>query len=272
MSFKTKTTPALLMLLLLAAAKVYSGTPAMPGPVSDVQAYVLQKLKHHSLLLMGTTHKQTAILESLIKLLPHLKSAGATHLALEIASDQQEQLNHYLATGQGLKYIKLHPAIDCPGYRSLLQALRRLPSVERPKVEAIDLPPSAYDGPVDRDLWMAQRLEAIIDQSANAKIIVIAGSLHVLRRLKWQAPIQTKHQSIQTHLRGWRPELSIFAIVNIAGSAKQRCDFGRMLGQYAGSIAMDLDSRFKGWTLGLTRCIAIAPAEPYELVDGVIVY
>ena len=28
----------------------------------------------------------------------------------------------------------------------------------------------------------------------------------------------------------------------------------------------------KGWTLGLTRCIAIAPAEPYELVDGVIVY
>jgi len=35
---------------------------------------------------------------------------------------------------------------------------------------------------------------------------------------------------------------------------------------------MDCADSVKGWQLGLTSAIEIKPTEPYELVDGVIVY
>ena len=39
-----------------------------------------------------------------------------------------------------------------------------------------------------------------------------------------------------------------------------------------GSVAFDLDERFKGWKLGIVQSMAIKPAEVWELLDGLIVY
>jgi len=38
------------------------------------------------------------------------------------------------------------------------------------------------------------------------------------------------------------------------------------------SVAMDCNDRFHGWKTGITSALAVKSMEPYELVDGVIVY
>lgn len=236
------------------------------------QAYVLEKLRTHALVFMGTTHKQPAILSLVTGLLPRLRAGGVTHLALEIASDQQMDIDRFLGTRAGLAQLALHGAIDCPEYRQLLAVLAALPDDLRPGVRAVDLPPARYGDGVDRDQWMAERLLDIVQSRPDAKVLAVMGSLHVLRKLQWLPRIANGPLSIQARLRARQPDLSIFSIVNIVPRAEPHCDFGRLLGPLPGVTALDLDRRFAGWTLGLTRCIAIAPVEPYELVDGVIVY
>jgi len=243
-----------------------------PDATSCAQAYVLNKLRTHVLVFMGITHKQPPILVLLADLLPHLHAVGVTHVALEIASDQQQRINRFLMSGDGLDDIVLHAAIDCRQYRHLFDIFRALAPCARPQVRAVDLPPAAYDAPQDRDQWMADRLTAIFQSRRKAKVLAVMGSLHVLRDLKWPQHTHLDARSIRRRLCDLRPELSVYSIINIVGAAERSCDFGRTFGPLPGRVALDLDERFTGWRLGLTRCIAIAPAEPYELADGVIVY
>jgi hypothetical protein len=221
---------------------------------------------------LGTTHRQPPILALMAQLLPRLTQAGVTHLALEIGSNQQARLDHYLAGGEGLMQIVLAPAIDCIQYRQFLKVLHRMPSAARPRIIALDLPADRYDGPVSRDFWMATALDQILRAPGQAKILVVLGSLHVLRKFDWQSRIGQGQDSIRTYLSKSQPHLKMFSIVNIVSGREDDCDFSRLLGPLPGIVAVDLDRRFEGWTLGLTRCIALRPSQPYELADGVIVY
>jgi len=63
-----------------------------------------------------------------------------------------------------------------------------------------------------------------------------------------------------------------FSIGQLIDENPEGCDFTRRFGNMNGSVAMDCADSLKGWQLGLTSAIAIKPTEPYELVDGVIVY
>lgn len=236
------------------------------------QAYVLEKLRAHDLVFMGTTHKQPAILSLLAGLLPRLYAAGVTHVALEIPSDQQAGIDRFLSTGNSLEQLTLPSVIDCPEYRQLLTLLAEMPEDMRPRVRAVDLPPDQYGGGTDRDRWMAERLLDIMQSCPAPKVLAVMGSLHVLRKLQWSPRIVNGPVAIQTRLRSWRPDLSIFSIVNIVPGTEPLCDFGRLLGPLPGVTALDLDHRFDGWVLGLTQCIALVPLAPRELVDGVIVY
>jgi hypothetical protein len=238
----------------------------------DVRCYILRKLAGHDIVLMGTTHRQPAILDLTARIVPQLRDAGVTHLALEISSDQQARLDRYLDTGAGLAAIKIPGAIDCPAYRRLLEVLQRLGPEKRPKVIAIDLPRASYAGKVTRNEYMASVLAMVIQKQPQAKILAMLGSLHVLRQLRWANRITAGHPAIRTCLSGWRPDLRIFSVVHIVRDASQDCDFSRRLSPLPGLVAMDVDACFKGWRLGVTACLALQPSQPYELVDGVIVH
>lgn len=238
----------------------------------DVQAYVMEKLAGHDVVFMGTTHRQTPILELMVRMVPGFQKAGVTHLALEIASDQQEHLDRFLDTGAGMESIKLHDAIECPAYRRFLSTLQRLSPHQRPGVIAIDLPEVSYGGPICRDEYMAMTLAATLRSHPKAKILAMLGSMHVLRNLRWQDRVVGGHQAARTYLSRWRSDLNIFSMVNIIGRTAEVCDFSRHLGSLPGMVALDVDSCFNGWRLGITACLALRPAQPYELVDGVIVY
>ena len=238
----------------------------------DVAAYILQKVAGHDIVLMGTTHRQPAILELTTRIVPQLTSAGVTHLALEISSDQQARLDRFLNTGTGLAAIRIPTAIDCPAYRRLLEALQRLGPGKHPRILAIDLPQALYSGKISRDEHMASILTTVIGNQPQAKVMAMLGSLHVLRQLRWANRITTGHPAIRTCLSRWRPDLRIFSMVHIVRDASQDCDFSRRLGPLPGAVALDVDACFKGWRLGVTACLALRPSPPHELVDGVIVH
>ncbi len=266
---KSITIPAIFM-----ALQAFSplAAPYAEDRVQSAQAYILDKLHTHDIVFLGTTHKQPAILACIADLLPLLHAAGVTHLGLEIGADQQKRIDHYLTSGKGLADISLPAAIDCLPYRQLFKVLCSLPESSRPRVIAIDLPPARYGNGISRDEWMARTIGDSLAAHPQAKALMVLGSLHVLRKLEWQGRLTDQHAAIRTYLEQQQPELRMFSIVNIVSAKEPRCDFGRLLGPGPESTAVDLDARFEGWTLGLTRCIAIKPAPARELVDGVIVY
>jgi hypothetical protein len=241
-------------------------------PVSDAGAYILDKLAGHDIVLTGTVHQHPQILGMMADLLPRLKENGVTHLALEVASDQQGHIDLFLRTGWGLDRIQLHSAIDCPGYRRLFQVLRGLDPDRRPHVVAIDLPLTQYDGAMSRNEYMAARLASIVQSRSRTSILAMLGGSHVLRKLKWRNRLFKNRAAIRTYLEKWHPELRMFSLMHIVDQMARDCDFSRRLAPLSGTVALDLDQRFKGWRLGVTACMALVPSQPYELLDGVIVY
>ena len=79
--------------------------------------FILDKARENDVILFGTTHKRDEILDLLAELLPQLAQSGITHIGLEIDTDQQGAIEHYMDTGNGLDEIQILPTIDCPKYR-----------------------------------------------------------------------------------------------------------------------------------------------------------
>lgn len=235
--------------------------------------YVLEKLRSHQIVLMGTIHQKPQILELTAQLLPLIRSAGVTHLAIEVSSDQQSNIDRFIQHGTGLMDIRLHHSIDCVQYRRLFTIIRDLPSHQRPRVVAIDLPPSRYRGPIGRDAYMANALSDMFQPRTDRKVLVILGSLHVLKKLDWLPRITDRQPSIRSLVEQRLPTLKMFSLVHLIRNATHAAgDIRNLVDPKQGAAAMDLDERITGWRLGLTDCLAVRPSQAYELVDGVIVH
>ena len=63
--------------------------------------YVPDKFQSHDLIMLGTRHKQETILKFISDLIPAMHNAGVTHIGLEICSDQQDKIDHFIKTGIG---------------------------------------------------------------------------------------------------------------------------------------------------------------------------
>ena len=174
------------LLLLIILPLFLSSNTGYAGRFSihkDPRSYVLEKLKSYDIVFLGTRHNKRPILKFLSDLIPRLHESKVTHIGLEVYSDQQGRINNFLQTGSGLEDIKLHFQMDCAGYRNLFTIIRALDRGERPPVVALDLPKSMYHGPINRDEWMAGSISKIFQRSPKAKVLVVVGNLHVLKRI-----------------------------------------------------------------------------------------
>lgn len=81
-----------------------------------------------------------------------------------------------------------------------------------------------------------------------------------------------KNKSIREHLYDFNPYLKMFSIGQIIGKSVFEDDFRELFSPLEGSVAFDLDERFKEWKFGITESMAIKHTEVYELLDGFIVY
>ena len=231
--------------------------------------YVQSKITENDIVFLGTRHRQPEILYFFTDLIPTLKNLGITHIGLEIPSDEQDAIDQYISSGNGHSNIQVHTQIDCPEYRKLFQALKK---ADGPKPVAIDLPYSEYDGNISRDEWMARSLLKVFEQDPSAKILVKVGNLHIFKKLQWQNQLFTNHLSIREYIHRQRPHVKMVSIGQVIDESVKDCDFSKHFGSIHGSVAIDLDERYKGWNLGMTSNIAIEPAECFELLDGLIIY
>lgn len=102
-------------------------------------------------------------------------------VALEIDSDQNDVLTRVMAGEAGSERVAIHPIIDNPALRRLIDRLRDLAATGRcPGIRAIDLPERLWSTGISRDEWMAEQLAALVDPFP---ILALLGNLHVLREV-----------------------------------------------------------------------------------------
>jgi hypothetical protein len=125
---------------------------------------------------------------------------------------------------------------------------------------------------MSRDEWMAKTIAKIFKSSPDSKMLVVVGNLHVLKKLDWQDHVPNKHRSIREYLLDANHNLKMFSIGSVIGDSIYQDDFRNRFSGQEGSVALDLDERFRGWKSGIVQSIAIKHTEVWELLDGLIVY
>jgi hypothetical protein len=237
-----------------------------PVATHDPASFILDKFRDHDIVLLGTKHSQTSIIYTIIELLPLLSDAGVTHIGLEIATDQQSKIDRFCRDGRELDDIEVFHVIDCPEYRDLLHAVRACSL----QPVALDLPNSMWRSPYTRDEWMAQTIRSVFAQTANAKILVVVGNLHALKKVDWVSPCNQK-SFINGYLEKYRPGVGVFSIVMECISTlevesplcailpKTSCPF------VVETSELDVE-------LGILRLLAVKPMAPCDAADAVIVF
>ena len=198
-----------------------------------------------------------------------MKDNGVTHLGVEIPSDQQARIDIFMKTGNGLDDVQFHVQVDHPDYRNLFHVLRKSGD---PIPVAIDLPYSMHGGAISRDEWMARSILAVFETEPAAKMLVIVGNLHTLKKLEWEKHVPNKRKTMRDYIEKERPEIKMYSVGEMIHGNPDECDFTKRFSSLPGAVALDLDDRYRGWKLGMTSTIAIVPTECFELVDGLIVY
>ena len=263
----------LLLLLIVSICFIPKARCAEQSDIrKDPQLYVLDQLRSNDIVFLGTTHRRQPILKFLSDLIPALHKAEVTHLGLEVCSNQQHRIDSFLQTGRGLQDIGLHFQIECPEYRSIFNTVRRLDRSKRPAVLAIDLPKTMYQGETNRDKWMASSIAKVFHRNPNAKILVVVGNLHVLKKIEWQDTVTNPHGFVRSYLNELEPHRRMFSIGQCIDETPNVCDFTRQFRSLQGPVPVDCDRRFAGWNIGMMATVAAKPIEIWELLDGLIVY
>jgi hypothetical protein len=99
----------------------------------------------------------------------------------------------------------------------------------------------------------------LIDSKPAAKILVIVGSLHVLKKLEWQDHVPNKHLSIREYIQQKKPSIRMWSVGQLIDEHPEECDFFRRYSSLLGAVALDVDERHRGWKLQYQYNIAILP-------------
>jgi hypothetical protein len=110
----------------------------------------------------------------------------------------------------------------------------------------LDLPKSKYGDKISRNEWVANSIARDFQSNSNAKMLVVVGNNHVLKKLDWQDHFIDKHGSIRQYLSKMRGEFRIYSIGQVIGNSVFEDDFRRKIDHLDGAVAVDLDERFAG--------------------------
>jgi uncharacterized iron-regulated protein len=238
----------------------------------DPSSYVLEKLKISDVVLLGTKHRQKSILDFISGILPRLHEADVSHLGLEIASDQQPYIDHYMESGIGINNIKLHHTIDCPEYRDLLTSIRKSGQKNVLKPIALDLPPSLYESRWNRDEYMAMSICNILDSNPDAKLLVVVGNLHALKNITWDDNVPNKYGVIRSYLSEYKPGLKVFSICQCINDVPKQNALSNNFTMNIIKVAFDCTDRFSNYKMDILETVAAKHMNPYEIADGVVMY
>ena len=240
--------------------------------LADPSSYILEKLKISDVVLLGTKHKQKRILDFISGILPRLHEVGVSHIGLEIPSDQQPYIDHYMECGTGINNIKLHHTIDCPEYRDLLKAIRKSRGINVFKPVALDLPPSLYESHWNRDEYMALSICNILDKYPDSKLLVVVGNLHALKNIAWDENVPNKYGVIRSYLFECAPDLKVFSICQCINGAPNQNYLSDDFTINVTKAAFDCIETFSNYKMDILETVSVRQMEPYEITDGVVIY
>ena len=153
-------------------------------PLSSIAAVygpILEQIKPDTITFIGESHKKpesVKLFQNLV--LDVLKVHHCVVIGLEIASDQQAALDAIMQGKSSVDKIKLWPPLDHVDYRRMIENFAEFKRKGQCiRVIGID---SGMDNDVDRDQWMASRLE---EQVEHKPILVLLGAMHTLKSVNW---------------------------------------------------------------------------------------
>jgi len=120
--------------------------------------------------------------------------------------------------------------------------------------------------------WMVRSIAGVLKQNPNAKMLVVVGNNHVLKKMDWQDHVSNPNRSIRQYLTDRCRKLRMVSIGQVIGESVYEDDFRREFGHIDGAVALDLDEWFSWWKLGIVESVAINKAGVWELLDGVDAY
>ena len=153
-------------------------------PISSIAVVydpILEKIKPDSITFIGESHKKPESVELFQNLVVDVvKDHHCVVIGLEIASDQQAALDAVMQGKSSVNKIQLWPPLDHVAYRRMIENIAEFKRKGKCiRVIAID---SGMDNEIDRDQWMASRLE---EQAGDKPILVLLGAMHTLKSVNW---------------------------------------------------------------------------------------
>jgi hypothetical protein len=224
---------AAVLSLILAFHPAFRAAPPT-APVAFVQA----ALRQHRIVFLGDIHplaEPKVLVADLIR--GQQAGPGIDLLALEVGSDQQEWIDHYLASEpEDTTILLIHPrtlrahwgiSAEYLGiYRAVYQWNRAHPG-QRVHVLAADLlgwpiaPLTAHmatGGFVNRDIWMAAAFRKTIEQHPDWRVLIFMGGYHGLKEIGGQVAIGRVHDRFDHWFAGYLAEdgISVYTILTDA--------------------------------------------------------
>ena len=164
MKIKFLVLPFLLLVCLKSDISFAVNTPTTSHANQDIKGphdYLIGKLLNNDIVLLGERHNQDHQLEMVKSLIARLsKELPATMLALVVPNSEQDIINHFFETGDGLERIIFSTHLSNPLYKDLIIAARE----SGIRILAIDMPPRFKNAQLTRDEYMANSLIAEMER------------------------------------------------------------------------------------------------------------
>jgi hypothetical protein len=226
-------------------------------PISSIPAVydpILEQIKPDTITIIGESNKKTESVELFQNLvLDAIRNHHCVVIGLEIASDQQAALDAVMQGKSSVNKIQLWPPVDHVAYRRMIENFAEFKlKGQCIRVIAID---SGTDNEIDRDQWMASRLE---EQAGDKPILVLLGAMHTLKSVNWTVSSGKPSVAELLSIKGFK-----------INSFPQRWIPDKCEAQKRTSLFISVDSP-QALTILNESLISLINATPPKLVAGVV--
>jgi len=143
----------------------------------------------HHITIVGENHKHAESPEWFLRSVSeYVQDNRCLNVALEVSSDQQDNINEVMNENAPLSAIRISSIIDHETYREMFSGFSRLIAAGNClKVYAVDAPQKVHES---REEWMLKRIKELDDESAPWAILI--GNLHALKQVNWYPDVHGK--------------------------------------------------------------------------------
>jgi hypothetical protein len=251
------------ILSVLSVLSVLSASSSPSTPLEFLQA----ALRQHQIVFLGDIHPLAEPKRLVSQIISTQDQGSAIDLlALEVASEQQEWIDRYLASvpedttvllehprtlrahwGMSLEYLDIYRAVYRWNADHPRRPVRVLAADLRGWPIAPLTPHMATGGFVNRDIWMAAAFRKVVQPHPDWRVLIFMGGYHGLKQVGGQVSIGRVHDRFDRWFAGYLGDegLEVFSILT---DARQLSAHGatRMLdylaGDADGNFAVTLDS------------------------------